>query len=477
MRPVPALLRLPAHWPCLGGLLLGACGQGAPSEPTPGVVTAVHDVAPPAAPVQRDILLLLVDTLRADHLGLYGYPRATSRHLDAFGLSALVFERVLAPAPWTLPSVASVMTGAYPSVHGLCAKDGETELETLRPGLATLAEGLQAAGYRTAAIITNPWLKGRAHGLQRGFEHYEVLTGIDAREVHAQATKLLRAEDARPLFLYLHYMGPHGPYHRHPVLGREVLGPLPERYDRPLTAAEQAALPGYLRLDGPQELGTYVDRYDAAIHAWDQAFGEWMARLEARAPERAPIVCVIADHGEEFVEHGGWNHGETLYAEQLSVPWILRLPGRAPGRVDAPVSLIDVAPTLLAAVGAPIPPTMAGQDVLAHALASTRALFAETDVRMGGIADPAYRQRSVRIGTRERIERPGGVECYDLALDPTQAEAGCGEAEGDATLESALRAWSEASARAAEQLGTSKRVELDPALLEELRELGYAGDE
>jgi len=469
---------LPACAPRLAlGLALGlaAC---APDEPStaPAPSTSASSMPAAVAPMQRDILLLLVDTLRADHLGIYGYPRATSRHLDAFAEEALVFEHVLAPAPWTLPSVGSVMTGVHPSVHGLRAREGAAGMVGLRPALSTLAENLRAAGYRTAAVITNPWLKGKAHGLQRGFDEYRVVTGLTAHEVHDEATRIVRAKDPRPLFLYLHYMGPHGPYRRHPELGHDVLGPLPERYARTLDEAELAALPDYLGLGGARELGAYVDRYDAAIHAWDEAFGAWMERFARRAPEAQPIVCVIADHGEEFVEHGGWNHGETLYAEQLQVPWILRLPGRRPGRIDAPVSLIDVAPTLLAAVGVPIPDTMAGLDVLGRPLDPARPLFAETEVRMGGTSDAAYLQRSVRIGARERIERPGGVECYDLALDPRQAQPGCDDAAWNEALAAELRAWSEASARLAESLGSSSAVELEPDARAELRALGYAGD-
>ncbi|HEX6884947.1 MAG TPA: sulfatase [Planctomycetota bacterium] len=470
MSSLPARARRIALLLALG---LAAC---APDEPGEAAVPAAAPAPEAAPPVQRDILLLLVDTLRADHLGLYGYPRATSRNLDAFAEDALVFEQVLAPAPWTLPSVGSVMTGVHPSVHGLRAHEGEG-MTGLRPALATLAESLRAAGYRTAAVVTNPWLKGKTHGLQRGFDEYRVVTGMTAHEVHDEATPIVRAKDPRPLFLYLHYMGPHGPYRRHPQLGHDVLGPLPERYDRVLGEAELAALPRYLKLDGARELGAYVDRYDGAIHAWDEAFGAWMERFARRAPEAQPIVCVIADHGEEFVEHGGWNHGETLYAEQLEVPWILRLPGRPPGRIREPVSLIDVAPTLLAAVGVPIPATMTGLDVLGRPLDAGRPLFAENDVRMGGASDPAHRQSSVRIGARERIEHPGGAECYDLALDPRQAHPGCDDAAWNEALAAELRAWSEASARLAESLGSAPAVELEPGAREELRALGYAGDD
>jgi len=225
----------------------------------------------PRIAVKPDIYLLLVDTLRADHLGLYGYERPTSPNLDRFADSATVFEDVVATAPWTLPSVGSVMTGTYPSAHGLRARVRVKGMTALRPGVKTLAEALAEEGYRTVSIISNPWLKAGAHGLSRGFE--EVVTALSKSAAHLNelARKVVSKDDPRPLFLYVHYMDPHGPYTRYP--GAKDLGPLPRAKDRELTSAEIARIPKYLRLPGVKDLGRYVHEYDIAIRAWDESFG------------------------------------------------------------------------------------------------------------------------------------------------------------------------------------------------------------
>lgn len=128
-------------------------------------------------PQQHDVFLLVVDTLRADHVGSYGYPRPTSPQLDRLAVSATVFTDVLAPAPWTLPSIGSLMTANFPSVHGLQARKRRGALDSLRPGLATLAETLKNEGYRTVALVTNPWVVIREHGLDRGFDEYSEVRG------------------------------------------------------------------------------------------------------------------------------------------------------------------------------------------------------------------------------------------------------------------------------------------------------------
>jgi hypothetical protein len=227
-------------------------------------------------PVKRDIYVLTVDTLRADHLGVYGYGRATSRNLDAFASSAIVFEDVVATSSWTLPSVGSLLTGVYPPVHGLRARLGEAEFTALRPGVKTLAEVLRSEGYRTRAIVTNPWVVRGEHGFERGFEEYYEIHTAPAAVVNNRARGLIAGEDERPLFLYLHYYDPHGPYNRHGNLSPAVLGPLAAALDRPLSEAELGTRPSYLQTEGLERLGDFIDAYDLGVYAWDREFGKWI---------------------------------------------------------------------------------------------------------------------------------------------------------------------------------------------------------
>jgi len=425
--------------------------------------------------IKPDVYLLLVDTLRADHLSLYGYERPTSPHLDRFARSAIVFENAVATAPWTLPSVASVMTGVYPSAHGLRATLSAEKATALRPEVTTLAEELASRGYRTVAIITNPWLMPKRFGLARGFEEYIPLIMENAPVVHELAREVITRDDPRPLFLYLHYMDPHGPYDRHTDTDPAGLGPLPANLERELTADESASLPLYLRLSDTTDLGSYIRAYDRAIYAWDESFGSWIRWLDARKSVPAPVVVVVADHGEEFTERGSWNHGATLYEEQLSVPWLLRLPGRPPMRVsDRVVSLIDVAPTLLAALGLPVAKTMMGSDVLSPKFAADRPVFAETEVRIGGISDPHFVQRAVQRGKRKYIQRPSGPECYELASDPLERSPDCVASAWRDRARADLERWARENEKLASILGASDPVELDSELREQLRAIGYA---
>ena len=157
------------------------------------------------------------------------------------------------------------------------------------------------------------------------------------------------------------------------------LGPLAKRSRRAMTPAEMRGIPKYLRIPDLRRLGGYIDAYDRGIRSWDRSFGEFMRWLDETERLEDTIVVIVSDHGEEFVEHGGWNHGMTVFEEQIYVPWILRIPGEAARRIDrGAVSLTDVAPTLLTAVGLPVPASMSGRNALVEGPDDAqRAAFSE----------------------------------------------------------------------------------------------------
>ena len=466
IRPKAAVRRRLQAEPTMSGiacgicLILGTLIQGCGSE-TP---TAER----------YDVFLLVVDTLRADHLGIYGYGRETSPSLDAFAASATVFADVFAPASWTLPSVGSVLTGTYPSLHGLRASEGARELVSMRSGVVTLAEAFREHGYRTAAVVANPWMTVRGPGLDRGFEEYHHDTSLRADGVHEVAERILDREDPRPLFLYLHYMDVHGPYTQESPGGQD-LGPIGVSEWRFLKEEESSRIPLYLRLPRVRRLGEYVDAYDRGIRSWDDAFGRLVDRLRKSGRLDNTLISLVSDHGEEFLEHGGWNHGETLYQEQLFVPWILRLPGVPGGRVTEPVvSLIDIAPTLLSAAGLARPATMNGRDVLDAGMPlAPRALFSETEARLEGIADAAAAQVAVRRGRAKLIVSPHGRQCFDLARDPAERAPIVGDDPCDGASDQVIEAWRSEMRNAAHALGETTIHELKPEEREQLHELGY----
>jgi arylsulfatase A-like enzyme len=419
-----------------------------------------------------DVLLLVVDTLRADHLGVYGYPRPTSPALDRFAESATIVAEGFAPASWTLPSVGSLFTSTYPSHHGLRVRDGATEMDTMRPDLVTIAEAFHARGYRTVALVTNPWLNVAKHGLARGFDEYRGVVEADADALHRAARKALEEEDRRPLFLYLHYMDVHGPYAL-PRAGDPDPGQTPTAYRRALKRSEIAAVPRYLVKPMARRLDTYVDAYDRGIRRWDASFGRFVDWLGSTGRLDRTVIAVVSDHGEEFLEHGGWNHGETLYQEQLFVPWILHVPGwSGPSHEDNVVSLIDVGPTLLGTIGAAAPPTMSGRNLLAERFGEEpRLLYAETDVRTGGTPDAAKAAVAMRRGQVKLVARQQGRQCFDLARDPQEQAPSDSACDNEDIAQ--LDAWVTEIRGSAVAPANVTSQPIDPDVRERLRELGY----
>jgi len=428
----------------------------------------------PASHPGADVYLLLVDTLRADHLSVYGYARPTSPELERLAASATVYQNVVAAAPWTLPSVGSLFTGTYPTAHGLRAQRGAPAFVIMRKGVTTLAETFQAAGYRTVAIVTNPWLVG-GNGLERGFESYTAEVDAPASRVHELARNALAVDDGRPTFLYLHYMDVHGPY-RSEAAPAELLEP--PASSRPLTRAELSRMPGYLRLSGPQTLARYVDAYDHGIWHWDREVGAFFDWLDANDRLRDAVVSVVSDHGEELAERGGWNHGETVFEEQIAVPWLLWLPRPVAAedaagvrRRDEPsvVSLIDVAPTLLSSVGVEPPAGMLGRDLHAAPAPADRALGSETEARLGGIRDAFARRLALRRGQEKISLGPAGHACFDLDRDPGErSPATCPQ-----RLIADLDAWVELVVGLEQRSAGAGQRPMTDAERDRLRALGY----
>ena len=416
-----------------------------------------------------DVQLLVVDTLRADHIGLHGYERDTSPELDQFAQQAVVFDHTFAPSSWTLPSVASLFTGLYPSVHGLIARRGAEGVTSIRPEVPTLPELMRAGGYRTVAIVTNPWFEAK-HGLVRGFEEFQFADPPTAGRVRQLATQALSNDDPRPVFLYLHYMDVHGPYGANGESDRNDLGPVPEEYVRNLTTEEQDSVDRYLRLEGVHRLDGYIDAYDRGIRYWDKEFGLWLDWL--RQNDRLPntILTVLSDHGEEFLEHGGWNHGETLYQELLWVPWLMYIPEESGRRLqDRVVSLVDFGPTLFGLLGKEAPPGWVGANALAPSPGIfNRAVFSQLERK-----DSDKSKKAVRTADMKLIETENGTECYDLRTDPREGNPLISEAPCMGQLRQELSAFRIRSSPLATGRAGGGSEELSPELLKRLRSLGY----
>ena len=302
----------------------------------------------------RHVLLVNVDTLRADHLGAYGYERETSPFLDRLAAEGVVFEDAVANSSYTRESVAALFTGQLPS------RSGASGWHAAPPDAAPhLAERLRAAGYRTGFLSNTVMLTQQ--GFTRGFDVVQHLprrwdlSGMGPR-LSERALAFAETADARPFFLYLHYLDPHAPYAPDAAFRARVGGPA---HDPPLALYDDVEPRlGALRDEGfgpgDSRFDDLVARYDAEIAATDAALEQLHHGLAARGLLARTLWVVTADHGEEFLEHGWVEHGWTLHRESIHVPLLFWAPGGlAPARVAAPVSQLDLLPTLLALLGLP----------------------------------------------------------------------------------------------------------------------------
>jgi choline-sulfatase len=331
-------------------LLLLACRGAAPPPPTP------------------DVVLVVVDTLRADHLSLYGHDLATSPTLDALASESTVFERALSHAGWTLPAMASILTGRLPSEH-MATRDPQDVLRfnRLDEQTPTLASLLAAEGYRTAAWVNNTYMAPE-FGLNRGFEHYdyEGSGGLEGRSAEAtvQAALTWLAQSDQPGFAFIHIMEPHYPYLPPEHLRRRFTGPEPPPVDLLFFSATELATDARWRKRFSPDQEAWIGRlYDEEVLAADEAIGQLVEGLQTQGRWDRTLLAVTADHGEELWDHGAFEHGHALYGELIRVPMLLRAPG-APSRQEAAlVQHVDLFRTLLAMTGTEPPPGSHGLDL------------------------------------------------------------------------------------------------------------------
>jgi len=421
-----------------------------------GAVRPLVGARPPTSPsltTDRELpsfLVIVIDTLRADHLGCYGYGRPTSPALDRLAGEGTLFERAFAQSSWTKPSTASLFTGRFPVQH-------QTLYERSRiPDVElTIPELLTARGYRTAVLSGNPWVTPE-YGFDQGVSDFYSLyderftrvtlfmtvlkrlsrlpggrmqvynrvkylvlgelstTARDTRLVD-EAERWLTAHHDRPFFLYLHMMSPHHPYDPPPPFDRFVPDPSHapvKNYPRKsyLFFEEGDPLPA-------ADFADMVARYDGDVLYADTEVGRLLTVLDRLGLARTTAVVVTADHGEEFYDHRNWGHGQSVYNELIHVPLILRYPGHgAPGaRVATPVMHVDMLPTLLDLAGIPLPPAAAGIGA---------SLFSAPQQRDDVLSQLIYRYGEAaalvagdRVLVTMRRGDDGRSAAYDLATD------------------------------------------------------------
>jgi arylsulfatase len=432
-------------------------------------VPAERTVEPP------NLIVLVIDALRVGHVGAYGYERPTTPELDRLAARAAVFENASSAANYTTASVPSMFTGFLPTAHGVFA-----EGDRLDDGFVTLAERLSAAGYSAAAFAPNPSL-GRRFNFDQGFDLYDdkALRNEEtvkwrhfetAERIQRAALAFLdRSPADRPVFLYLHYRDVHGPYVPPPPYDTFFVDDA-VRSAPALDPASARALPEYLRLDdAPQTLAHYVAQYDGGIRYTDGKIAEFLSELERRGRLANAWIVVTADHGESFLEHGAWNHGNELFQEEIHVPLILLSPdGRGSGRRIADVvSGIDLYPTLLAAAGLRVDETGPARNLLPlleGGAGEVRAVCSEGPRKL------AVRREGWKL-MRSADERRWRL--FDLVSDPGERIDRAAERPDRVTELEAEGRRCLADARRQAVGRAPSRVEIGTELERELRALGY----
>jgi arylsulfatase A-like enzyme len=467
------------------GVISSACGDNAPA-PTP----AAHP----------DVLVVVMDTVRADKLSIYGYDKPTSPQLAAVAAAGVTFDDVTAPASWTWPSHASLFTGVGPWVHGAhCSlteegvglEEGHMGLLPMRSDMPTLAERFAERGYRTVSLSSNRFLDPKL-GLTRGFELAEVMRDS---ELEHRTSEVLADSDDRPVFLFVNLLLAHAPWEVAPVPWSERHK---ERLSSPETApdwaraflmADTVGIDLYEVPDGETASGFRMlqsdrlqipesdmemveDLYTGGITAADYLLNRILSGWTATRPDA--VVAITSDHGEYLGEHGLWEHGKTVYPEVLNVPLVIAAPGRLPAkiRVRTPVQMHDLHDTLIDLAGLPgskersLVPITKGERRSGPILAKAWASQAWKDSVGGRFAhdwslyrDEEYALVSASDGTRQ---------LYEVTVDRNMRNDIAAEKPDvvKALSAQADKAFPQPSAE-------SDPVQMSDDVLEELRALGY----
>jgi arylsulfatase A-like enzyme len=502
--PIPGDLEAPIRlrWECEAAF-------EAPGE-VPLFVAHPAVVPPVADPARRNVLLVSLDTLRADHVGAHGYPGALSPVLDRFARESTAFRQAKSQAAKTLPSHMTIFTSLYPGVHGAI-----DETDRLADGWPTLAGALGDAGYHTAAFTEDAFVSG-VFGFTAGFDRYhdgtyhllegsEEARGGDVRTTVARAVRFLERSGDRPFFLFVHTYQPHTPYCPEAPFAemfREGYeGPVPPCAPESFLRNMQATRDRFTDEDVKRVRSLYAGE----VRFTDSVLGELLGALDRLGLADRTLVVITSDHGEDFEDHRALGrHGHTLYEELLHVPLLVRAPGLAGpgGIVDEPVGLIDLGPTLLDLLDLDAPETFQGHSFAGRidgratlgmpvtprpAIAENRSLYRRVSVQDGPWKyirnvgwNPEKAPSPERLDEASRAVYGSDVaeELYRLDVDPGEKRNRISEGGDAAAAVAGLRSVADRFLRLCEKARSSgparpSGVSVDPEILDKLRELGY----
>ena len=378
-----------------------------------------------------NIILIISDALRSDHLGCYGYSRNTSPNIDRIAREGIIFNRAYAQSNWTLPSTGTLFTSLYPISHNILSKKKSVPKES-----KTLIENLKVAGYRTAGFSKSPFFWGN-FGFRRGFDHFylgqsnfickswpSVISNILKRlfmptdeNLTRQALSWIKSNKSHKFFVYFHYMATHVPY-RIPKAYEKIYvkEDIPDRIYSPFHSVEIT----------PAQKRNLIDRYDGTIRFIDDQIGKLVDLLQSLDLKEDTLLIIAADHGEAFGEHGDWEHGHTLYQETIKIPLIIWYPKIRYNQIvsNELAGLIDIKPTILNIVGIKQSEIYQGKDLISQ-ITKEDSLYQQKGSREEIFSEGRRGLRCIITSTNwklisKKTKRKIELELYNLEQDPQE---------------------------------------------------------
>lgn len=418
-----------------------------------------------------NIIVYLIDALRADHVGVYGYERDTTPNIDAFAGESIIFDNSIAQASWTRPSVASIMTSTYVFVHG-----ADRPRDTVPGELKKITEVLSENGYYTAGFLTN-WNVGHDARLAAGYDYLVEKSGFhntnyySSKKVNEVLFPWLSQNYKKRFYIYVHTVDPHSPYEPPPrfsgVFSEGVA-------DSQMTSTK--ITPDILK--GLKEKGDIeyaLAKYDEEILASDYQFGRLIKHLKELGIYNSSIIILTSDHGEQFQEHGSWEHGFSSFQEEIHVPLIMKLPRTTMRtRYAPPVEQIDIYPTLLSVLGLPLPDTVQGRPLLSISNRQTQTgrhyVFSEQPVH--GPRTTAIIKGKEKYIWHENPDKPPLL--FDLKRDPHERNSVASRNPWRVRqFNKVLSQWRNDMDRYKRFEETEQKSTVDEEVLEDLKALGY----
>ncbi len=403
-----------------------------------------------------NVIVILIDTLRADHLSAYGYERSTSPNIDKFARDGALFKNAFSTASWTPPGTTSVLSGLYPTGHTNQPPKRLTDAQLtgikIPQNIKLLPEVLKANGYQSAALTSNPWIT-KEFDFDRGFDVFYYSKHLDAKGILDRSRKSVSRfmeNPEKPFFLYLHLIDPHAPYTAHPEF--PFSGKLNVREYSETALAD-------------------INAYDSEIAFTDAQLGSFFEFLKSKNLYDDTVIALVADHGEAFDEHGLTGHGFNLNVEEVHIPFIIKSAGLKGEYADT-VSQVDLMPTILDVVGLEAPYPLAGISLRDSEKLKNRPGVYSENYRI-------YRQRAFSNFDQQRlIMEMGDIEnpkdqmskrgVYDLKTDQFEQKS-----LEDAELETELKSYLDQAIKENVPMAAVKEVEIEKGTMQTLETLGY----